>query len=38
MARHQMTITRRDEIRLDEIGAHFDGESIGLERVLRSIA
>ena len=34
MAREQHAVFRRDEIGLDEVGAHLDGQAIGLERVL----
>ena len=34
----QDAIFRRDEIRLDEVGAHLDGEAVAFERVFRPIA
>ena len=34
----QMAIPGGHEIGFDEIGAHLDGEPIGLERVFRSVA
>ena len=35
--RDQTAVAGGDEIGLNEIGAHLDGEPIGLERVFRSV-
>ena len=36
--RDQHAVLRRDEVRLDEVGAHLDGEPVALERVLGPMA